>query len=72
MRKPARGEANDIDEQGQSPAIMTLRDVNIDGALRRVAKQVPLEDTAFDTKPGHTPRGMRRKFSHQVFPLDPS
>ena len=51
VRRPARGEADEIDQQRQAAAVMPGRHIDIDDALGRIAEQIALEHAALDFHP---------------------
>src|SRR3954454_15922569 len=57
VRQTAARETDEIDQQRQSSPVMPGRDVDIDGALGRIAQQVILEDLALDRYPADCPSG---------------
>ena len=63
VRRPAGGEPDQVDQQRQSLSVMSRRDVDVDGARRRIAEHVVLEGLALD---GDAADGTRRpeKLAH--------
>ena len=66
MRQAAAGEADQIHEQRQSLSVMPGRNVDVDGARRRIAEHVAFERLALDRNPDDRTR-RPEKLSHAQF-----